>query len=38
LERTIEGVAGKLAREVVAGKGQHFHLTAENISNYLPNY
>jgi ATP-dependent Lon protease len=38
LERTIEGVAGKLAREIVAGKGQHFHLTVENIKNYLPNY
>lgn len=38
LERTIEGVAGKVAKEIVEGKKQQFHLTPENIKNYLPGY
>jgi len=38
LERTIESVAGKIAKEIVTGRAQHFHLTLENIKNYLPNY
>jgi ATP-dependent Lon protease len=38
LERTIEGVAGKIAKEIVAGRGKHFHLTLDNIKNYLPSY
>lgn len=38
LERTIEGVTGKIAKEIVSGKARHFHLTLENIKNYLPNY
>ena len=38
LERTIEGVARKIAREIVEGKHEHFHLTLENIKHYLPTY
>lgn len=38
LERTIEGISGKIAKEVVAGQNQTFRLTPENIKNYLPNY
>ncbi|MBU2051809.1 AAA family ATPase [Patescibacteria group bacterium] len=38
LERTIEGVAGKIAREIVSGKAKQFHLTLDNIKQYLPNY
>ncbi|MEK7622547.1 MAG: AAA family ATPase [Patescibacteria group bacterium] len=38
LERTIEGVCRKLARLKIEGQGEHFHLTLDNIKNYLPNY
>ncbi|MFC1627352.1 AAA family ATPase [Patescibacteria group bacterium] len=38
LERTIKGVCQKIAREVVEGKGKHFHLTTDNIKSYLPDY
>ena len=38
LQRTIQGITRKLAREVVEGKQQHLHLTAENIKDYLPGY
>ena len=38
LERTIEGVAGKIAKEIVSGKAKIFHLTLDNITNYLPSY
>lgn len=38
LERTIEGVCRKLARLMIEGEAKHFHLTLDNIKNYLPNY
>lgn len=38
LERTIEGVAGKIAKEIVGGQTKQFHLTLDNIKNYLPDY
>lgn len=38
LERTIEGVARKIARSIVEGKAKHFHLTLDTIKNYLPTY
>jgi len=38
LERNIKGICHQLAREVVAGKAKHFHLTIDNIKQYLPNY
>lgn len=38
LERTIEGIVRKIAREVVEGKTQKIHLTTENIKPYLPSY
>lgn len=38
LERTINGVCRKVAKLVVDGKGTQFHLTLENINEYLPNY
>jgi len=38
LERTIKGVCHKLARSVVEGKAKHFHLTLDNVKNYLPTY
>lgn len=36
LERTIEGVVRKVAREVVEGKSQKVDLTEQNIKQYLP--
>jgi ATP-dependent Lon protease len=38
LERTIKGICRKIAMSVVAGKGAHFHLTEENIKEFLPTY
>jgi len=38
LERTIEGICRKIAMFVVSNKGQHFHLTEENIKQFLPDY
>lgn len=38
LERTINGVCRKVARELVEGKAQQFHLTSANIKEYLPKW
>lgn len=38
LERTIEGIVRKIAREYVEGKTQSLHLNEENIKPYLPSY
>ena len=38
LERTIEGIARKVAREYVEGKTKQLTLTPENIKQYLPSY
>lgn len=38
LKRTIEGLAQKTARQLVAGTVQTVHLTAENIKDYLPKW
>ncbi|MBI3385105.1 AAA family ATPase [Candidatus Gottesmanbacteria bacterium] len=38
LERTINGLCRKIARLVVEGKGKEFHLTIENIKDFLPTY
>lgn len=36
LERNIEGIARKVARQIVEGKIQSVHLTGQNIKEYLP--
>lgn len=36
LERTIEGIARKVARAIVEGKGQTFKITTQNIKEFLP--
>lgn len=36
LERTIKGVARKVARMVVEGKGKSFKITSENVKEFLP--
>lgn len=38
LERTVNGICRKVARLVIEGKGKTFHLTVENISEFLPTY
>jgi len=38
LERTIKGVCRKVAKLVVEGKVQHFHLTQDNIKDFLPTW
>lgn len=38
LERTIEGIVRKIAREYVEGKTKQLTLTPENIKAYLPSY
>ena len=36
LERTIEGLVRKVARAIVEGKGTSFHITAQNVKEFLP--
>jgi len=36
LERTIEGVARKVAKMIVEGKGQSYHITKDNVRDFLP--
>ncbi|HUS60435.1 MAG TPA: AAA family ATPase [Nevskiaceae bacterium] len=38
LERTISGICRKVAKMIVQGKGKSFHLTAENIKDFLPTW
>ena len=38
LDRTIEGVVRKVAKEYVEGKIKQVVLTPENIKSYLPSY
>jgi len=38
LERNIEGMCRKIAKMVVQGKGQHFHITQGNIKEFLPQW
>jgi len=36
LQRTIEGIARKVAKMIVEGKGQSYKVTAQNIKEFLP--
>ncbi|MCH7951695.1 AAA family ATPase [Patescibacteria group bacterium] len=36
LQRTIQGITRKVAKKVVEGETQSIHITAENVSEYLP--
>lgn len=38
LERTIYGICRKIAKMVVEGKGKSFHLTLQNIKEFLPSW
>lgn len=36
MERTVDGIVRKIAKMIVEGKGQTFHITSENVKEYLP--
>ena len=36
MERNIEGVVRKVARLLVEGKAQSFHVTSQNVKEFLP--
>jgi ATP-dependent Lon protease len=36
LQRTIQGITRKVAKKIVDGETQSVHITAENVSEYLP--
>jgi ATP-dependent Lon protease len=38
LQRTINGIVRKVARQYVEGKVHELHITPENIKEYLPSY
>jgi len=38
LERTVNGVCRKVARQIVEGLGTQFHITTDNIKAYLPTW
>ncbi len=38
LERTINGVCRKAARMLVEGKGTNFHITTDNVKQFLPTW
>lgn len=38
LERTINGICRKVARLIVEGKGTTFHITEENVKDFLPTW
>ena len=38
LERTIEGICRKIAKLIVEKKGKYFHITVENVKEYLPKW
>lgn len=38
LERTISGICRKVAKMIVEGKGRSFHITTENMREFLPTW
>lgn len=38
LERTLNGICRKVAKAIVEGKGRSFHLTSDNIKDFLPTW
>jgi len=38
LERTINGVCRKVAKLIVEGKGSRYHVTVDNVREFLPQY
>lgn len=38
LERTVNGIVRKVAKMIVEGKGKSFHITTENMKQFLPTW
>lgn len=38
LERTINGICRKIAKMILEGKGSTFHITEENVKDFLPTW
>lgn len=38
LERTLNGICRKVAKLIIEGKGRSFHLTSDNIKDFLPTW
>ena len=38
LERTINGICRRVAKMIVEGKGHQFHITTENMKEFLPSW
>lgn len=36
MERSVDGIVRKVAKMIVEGKGQTFHVTSENVKQFLP--
>jgi ATP-dependent Lon protease len=36
MERTVGGAVRKVARMIVEGKGDKFHITTQNVKDFLP--
>lgn len=36
MERSVDGIVRKVAKSMVEGKSQNFHITSENIKQFLP--
>lgn len=38
LERTIQGICRKVAKKMVEGEGQHFHINQQSVKKFIPNW
>jgi len=38
LDRTIQGICGKVAKRIVMGEGSTFHITRDNVADFLPEW
>ncbi|MCL5970573.1 MAG: AAA family ATPase [Patescibacteria group bacterium] len=38
LERTIAGICRKVAKRIVEGEGNNYHITAQNVKEFLPSW
>ncbi len=38
LERTLNGICRKIAKQIIEGKGRSYHLTTDNIKDFLPTW
>lgn len=38
LERTIQGICRKVAKKIINGEGTNFHITTQNVREFLPSW